>query len=129
MIGGNGMSNNIDDMVAVDIKQGETWTMGITCYGPDDVTPLNLTDATVTGCLRDRPGGAKAADITCTITDAIAGKIHCQLEDEVTATIAGSSTYDKSKTYYFDVKVETADGVGYYAAKGTMAIWGGALIE
>lgn len=124
-----GLSNNVDDMIAVDIKQGETWTMGITAYGPDNVTPLDLTGATVTGCLRDRPGGAKAADITCTITDAATGKIHCQLDDETTAIIAAGSSYAKAKTYYFDVKIEMADGVGYYAAKGTMAVWGGALIE
>lgn len=123
------MSNNVDDMLKTDIKQGETWTLGITAYGPDNVTPLNLTGATVTGCLRDRPGGAKAADITCAITDAAAGKIHCQLEDETTATVAAGSTYDKAKTYYFDVKIETVDGIGYYAAKGTMAFWGGALVE
>jgi len=111
------------------IRQGETWSLGITVTQEDGKTPRDITGAKITGAVRERPGQAKVATIECSIIDASAGKIVVSMADEVTATIPAATTYDKVKTYYFDIKMERADGVGIYLLSGTFDIWGGVQIE
>lgn len=111
-----------------EIRQGETWSAWITVFQSDGKTPQDLTGAVITGALRERPGKEKVADIACSITDISNGKITLSMSDEVTATIPAATSYAKGKLYYFDIKMERADGVGIYLLFGTFSVWAGVQI-
>lgn len=111
-----------------EIRQGETWSLGMTILGSDGITPQDLTGATITGAVREKPGADKVAVMDCAIADATAGAIAISMADEVTAKIPAATSYDKSKTYYYDIKMERKDGVGIYLLTGTIIIWGGVQI-
>lgn len=110
------------------IKQGETWTTGIKVYLADGKTPQDLTGATVTGALRLQPSDAIIGKMTCTIPNAAAGEIVCELNKTVTASIPASASYAKSRDYYYDILLTQADGVAIYLAAGTMHVFGGVQI-
>ncbi len=113
----------------IEIRQGETWSMGISVYEGDGITPKVITGATVKGAVRAKPSENIIATMTCDITDALNGKITVGLSDEQTAAIPAASSYAKNKEYYFDIKLEYADGVSVYLDYGKFIVSGGVQIE
>lgn len=110
------------------IKQGETWATGITVCQSNGTTPQDLTGATVTGAVRLQPSDAIIAKMTCTIPDAKAGMIVCELSKTDTAKIPASSSYVKSRDYYYDILLTQEDGVAVYLSSGMMHVFGGVQI-
>lgn len=77
--------------------------------------PQDLTGATVRAQVRRRPGSPLLQELTCTITDAAAGRYEIQMTDEETDAI----TYRGGA---YDCEIELADGTVTRVVEGEVTV-------
>jgi hypothetical protein len=95
------------------IRQGATFgPIRAQMFNPDNVTPVNLTGATVRGQIRKKAlDAAVVATLACVITDPLLGKYEFGLDVFVTTVlIAGDTPEDAKSQYAWDLELEDSLG-------------------
>jgi len=87
--------------VYLDIDQGSDFTTEITLDN-NDGTPMNLTGFTVYSQFRKSYGSSTAYAFTCTVSNALQGKITLSLSGTTSSAI-------KQGRYLYDVEIVSAD--------------------
>lgn len=95
----------------LNIRQGATFSSIVTLQNPD-LTPIDLTGATVRGQIRKKAlDTAVVEDFDVTLTDAVNGEFEFGLTDEATAAIAaGEQIAEPASLYVWDMELEDSLG-------------------
>jgi len=118
------IKQNSDGSIDLLGKQGATWELILTLTDNSD-NPIDLTDYIVRGQVRKSYQSSIAYNFTCSIVDAINGKISISMPASLTASIPSADDKNPKapdNTYVYDIEIESRNNVVTRILEGNLYI-------
>lgn len=98
----------MSDPISLTFNQGETVSFPVVMTGPDEVTPTDLTGATITSDVRKEYNTDVVASFTIVETDLVNGSFSINLSSAITEALP-MNTKGRITSFVFDVDIKYAD--------------------